>query len=126
MGDYISREAAKQVLDWQLTGDAAGIACKLMDSVPAADAVNVSALLALRDELYENGQITMGGLAKLNRLMLDAKDKASAMAAVVRCRDCVYAQRAKWSKKGYRICPASHMEIVDDDFCSYGERKEQK
>lgn len=27
-------------------------------------------------------------------------------------------------KEGYRICPASHMEITDDDFCSYGERKE--
>ena len=43
---------------------------------------------------------------------------------VVRCTDCVYAQRAKINKKGYRICPASHMEITDDDFCSYGERKE--
>lgn len=42
---------------------------------------------------------------------------------VVRCRDCVYAQSAKINKKGYRICPASHMEITDDDFCSYGERR---
>lgn len=42
---------------------------------------------------------------------------------VVRCRDCVYAQSAKINKKGFRICPASHMEITDDDFCSYGERK---
>lgn len=118
MGDYISREAAKQVLDWQLTGDAAGIACKLMDSVPAADAVNVSALLALRDELYENGQITMGGLAKLNRLMLDAKDKACAMATVVRCKDCVY--RDGTPGQPNIICHQMH----DDDFCSYGQRKE--
>lgn len=43
---------------------------------------------------------------------------------VVRCRDCVYAQSAKINKKGYRICPASHMEITDDDFCSYGERRD--
>ena len=42
---------------------------------------------------------------------------------VVRCRDCVYAKSAKINKKGYRICPASHMEITDDDFCSYGERR---
>lgn len=42
---------------------------------------------------------------------------------VVRCKDCVYSQSAKINKKGYRICPASHMEITDDDFCSYGERK---
>lgn len=44
-------------------------------------------------------------------------------APVVRCRDCVYAQSAKINKKGFCICPASHMEITDDDFCSYGERK---
>lgn len=43
---------------------------------------------------------------------------------VVRCKDCAYAQRAKINKKGYRICPASHMEITDDDFCSYGERRD--
>lgn len=42
--------------------------------------------------------------------------------AVVRCRECKYAKNAKVNKKGYRICPASHMEIVDDDYCSYGER----
>lgn len=42
---------------------------------------------------------------------------------VVRCKNCKYATKAKWNKKGYRICPASHMEITDDDFCSYGERK---
>lgn len=41
---------------------------------------------------------------------------------VVRCRDCEYAKNAKVNKKGFRICPASHMEIVDDDYCSYGER----
>lgn len=42
---------------------------------------------------------------------------------VVRCRDCKYAKNAKVNKKGFRICPASHMEIVDDDYCSYGERR---
>lgn len=43
---------------------------------------------------------------------------------VVRCRECKYAKKAKVNKKGFRICPASHMEIVDDDYCSYGEREE--
>lgn len=42
---------------------------------------------------------------------------------VVRCRECEYAKNAKVNKKGFLICPASHMEIVDDDFCSYGERR---
>lgn len=37
MSDYISREAAKQVLDWHLVGDVADTACKLLDTVPAAD-----------------------------------------------------------------------------------------
>lgn len=39
-----------------------------MDSA-TVDAVPVSALLGLRDELYENDQITMKGLVKLNRLI---------------------------------------------------------
>lgn len=38
-------------------------------------------------------------------------------------RECEYAKNAKWNKKGYRICPASHMEITDDGFCSYGVRE---
>ena len=42
---------------------------------------------------------------------------------VVRCRECEYAKNAKANKKGFRICPASRMEIVDDDYCSYGEKE---
>lgn len=42
---------------------------------------------------------------------------------VVRCKNCEYGKDAKVNKKGFCICPASHMEITDDDFCSYGERK---
>lgn len=43
---------------------------------------------------------------------------------VVRCKDCIYSGDAKENEKGFLICPASGMEIMDDDFCSYGERKE--
>ena len=42
---------------------------------------------------------------------------------VVRCVDCKYRELAKVNCKGYTICPASGMEITDDDYCSYGERK---
>jgi len=42
---------------------------------------------------------------------------------VVRCKDCVYKASAEVID-GFLICPASGMEICDDDFCSYGERKE--
>ena len=42
---------------------------------------------------------------------------------VVRCKDCVYKASAEVID-GFLICPASGMEICDDDFWSYGERKE--
>ena len=45
---------------------------------------------------------------------------------VVRCRDCVNVQSAKINKKGFLVCQASGLEITDDDFCSYGERKEEQ
>ena len=43
---------------------------------------------------------------------------------VVRCGECRYRELAKVNCKGYTICPASGMEITDDDYCSYGERRE--
>lgn len=43
---------------------------------------------------------------------------------VVRCRDCVNVQSAKINKKGFLVCQASGLEITDDDFCSYGERRD--
>lgn len=42
---------------------------------------------------------------------------------VVRCGECRYRELAKVNCKGYVICPASGMEITDDDYCSYGERR---
>lgn len=44
--------------------------CKCsLDAAPTVDAVPVTALLKLRDELYEDDQITMRGLKKLNQLI---------------------------------------------------------
>lgn len=43
---------------------------------------------------------------------------------VVRCKDCTYFSNAKLNAKGFLVCPASGMEITEDDYCSYGERKE--
>lgn len=42
---------------------------------------------------------------------------------VVRCKNCIYKAKAEVNKKGYLICPASGMEITDNDFCSYGEER---
>lgn len=33
-------------------------------------------------------------------------------------------QKCEGKQEGLRICPASHMEIVDDDYCSYGDREQ--
>ena len=48
---------------------------------------------------------------------------AADVAPVIRCEECRYYQNAKINKKGFLICPASGMEITEDDYCSYGERK---
>ena len=49
---------------------------------------------------------------------------AADVAPVIRCEECRYYQNAKINKKGFLICPASGMEITEDDYCSYGERNE--
>lgn len=44
---------------------------------------------------------------------------------VVRCKNCIYKEKAEVNEKGYLICHASGMEITDKDFCSYGESVEK-
>lgn len=56
------------------------------------------------------------------KMLLDDAPTVDAV-PVIRCRECKHCVDAKWNKKGYRICPASYMEITDADFCSYGERR---
>lgn len=43
---------------------------------------------------------------------------------VVQCKDCKHFDRAEFNCKGFKICPASGMDIKPDDYCSYGERKD--
>lgn len=43
---------------------------------------------------------------------------------VVRCKDCKYFVDATVNGNGFLICDISDMEIAPDDFCSYGERRE--
>ena len=45
---------------------------------------------------------------------------------IVHCRDCKYKEQARVNKKGFLVCPASRMEIADNDYCSYGERRESE
>ena len=62
-------------------------------------------------------------LAAIEDILGDKYD-LSAIARVVRCKDCRYYQTAKVNEKGFLICPASGMEITENDFCSYGEPPE--
>lgn len=57
--------------------------------------------------------------------MLESRPTIDAV-PVVRCRECMYRQKAKVNRKGFLICPASGMEITDDDYCSYGAKMEDK
>ena len=45
---------------------------------------------------------------------------------VVFCENCIYQKDATVNSKGFIICPVSNMEITDDDYCSYGERRESE
>lgn len=47
-------------------------------------------------------------------------------AEIVKCKNCIYQKDAKVNCKGFVICPASNMEITDDDYCSYGKRRESE
>ena len=45
---------------------------------------------------------------------------------VIRCKDCMYREEATVNTKGFLICPAIGMVITENDFCSYGERKDNE
>lgn len=64
MAEYIKRDLAIEFLPVAYDS-----AINAIRNVPAADVVPVSELLTLRDALYENDQITMRGLARLNMLI---------------------------------------------------------
>lgn len=42
-----------------------------------------------------------------------------------RCKECKIKEKATVNDKGFLICPASGMEIADNDFCSYFEPREE-
>lgn len=48
---------------------------------------------------------------------------AADVVPVVRCEYCTCWKETFVNSKGFRICPASGMDITENDFCSYGERK---
>ena len=44
---------------------------------------------------------------------------------IVRCKDCEHLVNTTINANGFLICDISDMEIAPDDFCSYGERREE-
>lgn len=58
-------------------------------------------------------------------MMINQADTVDAV-PVVRCRDCEYLVNAAVNANGFLICGVSGMEITPEDFCSYGERKEDQ
>lgn len=44
---------------------------------------------------------------------------------VGRCGECKAKEKAVVNNKGFLVCPASGMEIADNDFCSYFEPREE-
>ena len=63
--------------------------------------------------------ISTGVLFALDALELDMPE------SIVRCKDCVYYEEAKVNELGFIICRASGMEITENDFCSYGEKRDE-
>ena len=49
---------------------------------------------------------------------------AADVAEVVRCKDCEHLVNTTINANGFLICDISDMEIALDDFCSYGERRD--
>ena len=84
----------------------------------------------LNEEIPKDPQAYIKELEAENKQLRRERDQAveelhrnTDAVPVVRCKDCVYKASAEVID-GFLICPASGMEICDDDFCSYGERKE--
>ena len=46
-------------------------------------------------------------------------------APVTRCKDCEHLVNATVNGNGFLICDISDMETAPDDFCSYGDRREE-
>ena len=44
---------------------------------------------------------------------------------IVYCKDCEHLVNTTINANGFLICDISDMEITPDDFCSYGERREE-
>ena len=95
------------------------------------DYIKRDALLEARELAicaYENaGVFNADAIRNHLKPLLDAAvdTPAADVAEVVRCKDCEYLVNTTINANGFLICDISDMEIAPDDFCSYGERREE-
>ena len=77
-------------------------------------------LIASKHELLLNLNTNIPNLFKLAEHLVE-----NDVVPVVRCKDCVHCAVASW---GERYCARSRFvtldDLEDDDYCSYGERKD--
>ena len=46
--------------------------------------------------------------------------------AVVKCGECRHSHKATVNGKGFLICPATGLDITENDFCFLGERSDKE
>lgn len=83
-------------------------------------------------ELQETDPATVGkkqfaegffcGLDEAEVVLLQAP--TADVVEVVRCKDCLRRDKSLRNSNGKEICPKTDMEVKDNTFCSYGERKQ--
>ena len=76
-----------------------------------------AALTALQDsDLFNTTERQLRAIREL---------PAADVAEVVWCKDCKHLVNATINANSFLICDISDMEIAPEDFCSYGERREE-
>ena len=66
-----------------------------------------------------------GHLRFVNGEWLDNNGDAIDVVVVTRCKDCKNLVNTTINANCFLICDISDMEIAPEDFCSYGERREE-
>lgn len=75
------------------------------------------------EELQFNAPVMLPVMKIYNVIELVEDQPTADVVEVVRCSECVNGKKAVINDKGFKICPVSGMEITDNDYCSYGERR---
>ena len=59
---------------------------------------------------------------KIQRLIADTPTVEDAV-HVVRCKDCIHFEYARFNSKDFLICPNTRMDIWDECYCAHGEKR---